>query len=42
VFPSFSHQRPHSGRISLMDSVNRKILALLQEDGRLTVTELAA
>jgi DNA-binding Lrp family transcriptional regulator len=24
-----------------MDSVNRKILALLQEDGRLTVTELA-
>lgn len=25
-----------------MDSVDRKILALLQEDGRLTVTELAA
>ena len=24
-----------------MDAVNRKILALLQEDGRLTVTELA-
>src|SRR3954454_6938450 len=25
-----------------MDSVDRKILALLQEDGRLTITELAA
>ena len=29
------------GRIHRMDAVNRKILALLQGDGRLTVTELA-
>jgi DNA-binding Lrp family transcriptional regulator len=30
-----------SGKISIMDAVNRKILAMLQEEGRLTVTELA-
>jgi DNA-binding Lrp family transcriptional regulator len=30
-----------SGNNVSMDAVNRKILALLQEDGRLTVTELA-
>lgn len=32
----------YGGRIFLMDAVDRKILATLQEDGRLTVTELAA
>src|SRR5215469_7485962 len=32
----------NSGRINRMDAVDRKILAVLQEDGRLTVTELAA
>lgn len=32
----------YGGRIFLMDAVDRKILAALQEDGRLTVTELAA
>jgi DNA-binding Lrp family transcriptional regulator len=31
----------NSGRIYLVDSVDRKILAALQGDGRLTVTELA-
>ena len=31
-----------AGRIHLMDVVDRKILAVLQEDGRLTITELAA
>src|SRR5438034_1973908 len=31
-----------SGRINHMDAVDRKILAVLQEDGRLTITELAA
>jgi DNA-binding Lrp family transcriptional regulator len=34
--------RPNSGRINRVDAVDRKILAVLQEDGRLTVTELAA
>ena len=33
---------PVSGRIHAMDAVARKILAVLQEDGRLTITELAA
>jgi DNA-binding Lrp family transcriptional regulator len=31
-----------SGRILLMDRIDRKILAELEQDGRLTVTELAA
>src|SRR5262245_50147388 len=31
-----------SGRIFVMDKIDRKILALLQEDGRLTITDLAA
>jgi DNA-binding Lrp family transcriptional regulator len=30
------------GRISSVDAIDRKILAVLQEDGRLTITELAA
>src|SRR6202030_1173104 len=30
------------GRICLVDAVDRKILAALQQDGRLTITELAA
>nr|WP_218935444.1 Lrp/AsnC family transcriptional regulator [Actinomadura citrea] len=30
------------GRICCVDAIDRKILAVLQEDGRLTVTELAA
>jgi DNA-binding Lrp family transcriptional regulator len=33
---------PVGGRIYAMDAVARKILAVLQEDGRLTITELAA
>jgi len=42
VFPKFSHDRRLWGKICLMDDVDRKILAELQQDGRLTVTELAA
>src|ERR1700733_2384615 len=41
VFLSITRYTPFNGRINSMDAVNRKILALLQEDGRLTVTELA-
>jgi DNA-binding Lrp family transcriptional regulator len=33
---------PSRGSILLVDNIDRKILALLQEDGRLTVTDLAA
>jgi DNA-binding Lrp family transcriptional regulator len=41
VLPSFLAIRQFRGNNVPMDAVNRKILALLQEDGRLTVTELA-
>jgi len=42
VFLNTAAQMPVSGRIYAMDAVARKILAVLQEDGRLTITELAA
>lgn len=42
VFPKFPRIRAFGGKICLMDDVDRKILAELQQDGRLTVTELAA
>jgi DNA-binding Lrp family transcriptional regulator len=32
---------PIRGRICLVDAIDRKILAALQQDGRLTITELA-
>jgi DNA-binding Lrp family transcriptional regulator len=35
-------ERPNPGRILLIDRVDRQILAELEENGRLTVTELAA
>jgi DNA-binding Lrp family transcriptional regulator len=41
VLPSFTGQEQFYGRIFFVDSIDRKILALLQEDGRLTITELA-
>lgn len=41
VLPSFSGNPLFIGIIHLMDAIDRKILAVLQEDGRLTVTELA-
>jgi DNA-binding Lrp family transcriptional regulator len=41
VFPTFGAAGTGSGRIFPVDAIDRKILALLQEDGRLTVTELA-
>lgn len=42
VFLKFAHDRGIWANIFLMDDVDRKILAELQQDGRLTVTELAA
>jgi DNA-binding Lrp family transcriptional regulator len=42
VFPTSTEARRSRGRICCMDAVDRKILAELQSDGRLTVTELAA
>lgn len=42
VLSKFAHDRASWGKICLMDDVDRKILAELQQDGRLTVTELAA
>jgi DNA-binding Lrp family transcriptional regulator len=42
VFLKFAHDREIWGKICLMDAVDQKILAELQQDGRLTVTELAA
>jgi DNA-binding Lrp family transcriptional regulator len=41
VVLTFSTYRVQRGRIPLMDDIDRKILAELQEDGRLTITELA-
>lgn len=42
VLSKFAHDPGLSGKICLMDDVDRQILAELQQDGRLTVTELAA
>src|SRR5690348_2474737 len=40
--PTFARPYAIWGRIFRIDSVDRKILAELQRDGRLTITELAA
>ncbi|WP_349306163.1 Lrp/AsnC family transcriptional regulator [Gordonia sp. PP30] len=42
VFPTFSPTDRRRGKIFTMDRVDRKILAVLQEDGRLSLTDLAA
>jgi DNA-binding Lrp family transcriptional regulator len=42
VFPTFTQSWKHCGKICLVDPIDRKILAELQQDGRLTITELAA
>lgn len=42
VLSKFAHDPGLWGKIFLMDDVDRQILAELQQDGRLTVTELAA
>src|SRR6266700_5806 len=39
VFPSSVAVRAICGRVFRVDALDRKILAALQEDGRLTVTE---
>jgi len=41
VFPIFASIGVNLGRISGVDAIDRKILAELQQDGRLTLTELA-
>ena len=41
VLPSFRQNSAKWGRIALVDALDRQILAELQQDGRLTVTELA-
>lgn len=42
VLSTFTTPWRSNGRIFDVDAIDRKILALLQEDGRLTITELAA
>jgi DNA-binding Lrp family transcriptional regulator len=42
MVPKFALHRPLCGKIFCIDVIDQKILALLQEDGRLTVTDLAA
>jgi DNA-binding Lrp family transcriptional regulator len=42
MFLSLIAISPIRGRICLVDVIDRKILAALQQDGRLTITELAA
>ena len=41
MVPTSSLVAPYCAKILLMDVIDRKILALLQADGRLTLTELA-
>ena len=41
VLPNSRHQGTHGARIIHMDAVDRQILAELQHDGRMTLTELA-
>ena len=41
MVPTFTLESTGSGKLFGMDAIDRKILAELQEDGRLTVTELA-
>jgi DNA-binding Lrp family transcriptional regulator len=42
MVPTFYKHRGRYGKICLVDRIDRKILAELQSDGRLTVTDLAA
>jgi len=42
MFPSSVAIGTRRGRIFSVDAIDRKILAALQQDGRLTITELAA
>jgi DNA-binding Lrp family transcriptional regulator len=42
MFLSLIARSLFGGRICLVDAIDRKILAALQQDGRLTITELAA
>src|SRR5262245_28364075 len=42
VLPTTTTAGRNGRRICFVDNIDRKILALLQEDGRLTVTDLAA
>src|SRR5699024_12394145 len=42
VFASSRPGAPREAKIIDMDAIDRKILALLQENGRMTFTELAA
>src|SRR5437588_8206037 len=41
MIPTISHARHFCGRIFHVDAVDRKIVAVLQGEGRLTLTELA-
>lgn len=41
MFATFALYKPSSGIISHMDKVDRKILSLLEDDGRMTITTLA-
>jgi DNA-binding Lrp family transcriptional regulator len=41
MVPNMKEKTAHNGRIMSMDELDRKILAELQEDARLTITELA-
>ncbi len=41
MVPKFALRGVPRGRICCIDLIDQKILALLQQDGRLTVTELA-
>jgi DNA-binding Lrp family transcriptional regulator len=41
VFPKFALSSTIGGRIFRVDRVDRQILAVLQEDGRLSITDLA-
>lgn len=41
MFPDLLTNTPRVGKNRLMDAVDRKILSVLQENGRLTITELA-
>lgn len=41
VFPTLVHRAVERGKIDLVDEMDRKILAVLQREGRVTITELA-
>ncbi len=42
MLPIFASDAPQRGKICAMDRIDGEILALLQDDGRMTVTDLAA